>query len=188
MCRCFSSRSFQGDLGIGPLLKLDGSYPYGWGGWLPFSWRGTEGKAFETFSQGGKPTVLPIIQIILARGSDGGAARQWVEKITGSGGSVGSGSSGSSGSEGGGSSESSASGGGGGWNFERVVPQHLNAPLVIGPKEFREAFAFAFNGRNDVRFCDEDVKFLRSAEEGFLSFSVFDSKLGVLRGKEGCEL
>ena len=95
MCRCFSSRSFQGDLGIGPLLKLDGSYPYGWGGWLPFSWRGTEGKAFETFSQGGKPTVLPIIQIILARGSDGGAARQWVEKITGSGGSVGSGSSGS---------------------------------------------------------------------------------------------
>ena len=34
-----------------------------------------------------------------------------------------------------------------------------------------------------VRYCDEDAALLREAEAGFLSFSVFKSDLGYLRGK-----
>ena len=120
-------------------------------------WKGTEGRAFEVFRDGGKPVVLPIIHIILARGGDGGEARRWVDRV-------------------------------GGWQFDRVIPQHLNDHLNVGPEEFKRTFEFAFRGENRVKFCDEDVKFLREAEEGFLSFSVFKSKLGVLRGREGCEL
>ena len=152
----FFPGSAVGDLGIKPLLKL-GPYKYGWGGWLPFEWKGTEEKAFEIFSAGGQPTILPIIQIILSRGNDGEATQRWVDKVVK-------------------------------WDFVRVVPQHLNAPLAIGPKEFAEPFEFIAEGRNKVRFCDEDVKFLRSAEESFLSFSVFSSKLGVLRGRSGGDL
>lgn len=145
------------DLGINPILKLNLGYKYGWGGWYPVEWRGTEDKAFQIFSNQGKPTVLPIIQIILSRGEDGKAAKEWVNKITK-------------------------------WDFERVIPQHLNAPLNnIGPKEFAETFQFVYDKVNMVRFCDEDVKFLREAEEGFLSFSVYKSKLGVLRGRD-CNL
>lgn len=70
------------------------------------------------------------------------------------------------------------------WDFERVVPAHLDAPLAIGPTEFAEAFEFVKTGRNEVRFCDEDVAFLRQAEEGFLNFSVYKSRLGPLRGRD----
>ena len=145
------------DLGLAPLTKLDLTFPYGWGGWQPVEWKGTEHAAFEAFRSGGKPTVLPIIQIILSRGGDGGAARAWVDEVCG-------------------------------WKFDRVVPQHLDAVLDVGPAGFREAFDFAFEGENRVRFCDEDARFLREAEEGFLSFSVYKSKLGTLRGKQGCQL
>jgi len=71
------------------------------------------------------------------------------------------------------------------WDFERVIPAHLDAPIVIGPKEFFETFAFYQGTENVVRFCDEDVEFLRGAQEGFLSFSVYDSRQGPLQGKEG---
>jgi len=78
------------------------------------------------------------------------------------------------------------------WDFVRVIPAHLDAPLAIGPKEFGEAFAgFAGVGKtvNGVRFCDEDVAFLRKAEEGPLKFSVYKTDLGVLRGESGpCNL
>ena len=60
------------DLGWRPIvqaLQTPGN-PYGWGGWMPFQWKSPEAELvdFETYSQGGKPTLLPIIQIILARG------------------------------------------------------------------------------------------------------------------------
>ena len=75
------------------------------------------------------------------------------------------------------------------WDFEHVEPQHLNAPLSnIGPKEFAETFQFARDKVSKVRFCDEDVKFLREAEEGVLSFSVCKSELGGLRGQNDCNL
>eukprot|EP00288_Rhodomonas_lens_P017509 CAMPEP_0177696746 /NCGR_PEP_ID=MMETSP0484_2-20121128/4143_1 /TAXON_ID=354590 /ORGANISM="Rhodomonas lens, Strain RHODO" /LENGTH=439 /DNA_ID=CAMNT_0019207735 /DNA_START=193 /DNA_END=1512 /DNA_ORIENTATION=- len=153
----FFPGSAAADLGIKPLLRLGPDPEYGWRGWVPFSWKGTEGRAFEAFSAGGKPTVLPIIEIILSRGGDGQATQEWVDKVAR-------------------------------WDFERVVPAHLNAPLDIGPREFEEPFAFIKKGKNEVRFCDEDVAFLRFAEEGFLSFSVFKSKLGVLRGRLDCSL
>ena len=73
------------------------------------------------------------------------------------------------------------------WNFKRVVPMHLDAPLALNPSQFEDAFNFVKSGKNVVRFCDEDVEFLRSAEEGFLNFSVYKTPLGTLRG-EPCGL
>ena len=70
-----------------------------------------------------------------------------------------------------------------GWDFDLVIPAHLDSPLELGPRGFAETFDFVKKGRNDVRFCDEDVEFLRGAEEGFLGFSVYNTPLGVLRGK-----
>jgi len=109
---------------------------------------------FEVFSANGRPTVLPIIQIILARGP--GEVQRWLDVVTK-------------------------------WKFQRVVPMHLDAPLAIGPADFAATFRFVESGRNEVRFCDEDVQFLRRAEEGFLNFSVYKSNLGTLRG-EPCGL
>ena len=74
------------------------------------------------------------------------------------------------------------------WKFDRVVPQHLDAPLAIGPAEFAKPFQFAANGGNEVRFCDEDVALLREAERGPLAFSVSKTTLGPLTGDASCNL
>ena len=50
------------------------------------------------------------------------------------------------------------------------------------PLQFDAAFG---RSRNEVRACDEDVQFLRKAEEGVLNFSVYRSELGTLRGATG---
>eukprot|EP00802_Teleaulax_amphioxeia_P015917 Tamp_16018.p1 GENE.Tamp_16018~~Tamp_16018.p1 ORF type:complete len:495 (+),score=46.36 Tamp_16018:132-1487(+) len=70
-----------------------------------------------------------------------------------------------------------------GWDFERVIPAHLDAPLAIGPQAFAQTFAFLEKGTNSVRFCDEDVALLRNLEAGILQFSVYKSELGYLRGR-----
>lgn len=159
----FVPGSAVADLGLGPVLAAARSpgYALGWGGWQPLTWRSPEAEkaSFDAFSAGGKPTLLPIIQIILSRGDSGAATRRWVDKVAS-------------------------------WDFVRVVPAHLDAPLAIGPTEFAAPFAFLRNedGRNEVRFCDEDVKLLRDLENGVLNFSVYKSKLGVLRGQRSCGL
>jgi len=148
----FFPGSGKGDLGPGPILEAlkTPNYSDGWGGWKPFSWGPDELKDFETFSANGRPTVLPIIQIILARGPE--EVQRWLSVVTK-------------------------------WNFKRVIPMHLDAPLALNPVQFEEAFEFTKSGKNEVRFCDEDVRFLRAAEEGPLNFSVYKSPLGTLRGK-----
>ena len=152
----FFPGSGRGNLGPVPILEalMTPFYKDGWGGWKPFSWGEDEEKDFETFSAKGKPTILPIIQIILARGPE--EVQRWLGVVTK-------------------------------WNFKRVVPMHLDAPLAIGPSEFAKTFDFTKIGRNEVRFCDEDVQFLRKAEEGPLNFAVYKSSLGTLRGKP-CDL
>ncbi len=115
----------QADIGLKPLLALDPRFELGWGGWQPFTWRDTEAASFERYSAGGRPTLLPIIQIILNRGVADGALQRWVSTVQG-------------------------------WDFERVVPAHLDAPLALGPRQFGEPFDFARNGGNEMRFCDED--------------------------------
>ncbi|GFH45818.1 hypothetical protein CTEN210_02292 [Chaetoceros tenuissimus] len=149
----FFPGSGRGDLGPGPALEALKTpfYKDGWGGWKPFSWGPDEARDFEVFSAGGKPTVLPIIQIILSRGPE--EMRRWLKVVTS-------------------------------WNFKRVVPMHLDAPLAITPTEFEDAFLFLKNDYNKVRFCDEDVEFLRKAEEGPLNFSVYKTPLGTLRGEK----
>mmetsp|Transcript_16154 Transcript_16154/g.32402 ORF Transcript_16154/g.32402 Transcript_16154/m.32402 type:complete len:232 (-) Transcript_16154:322-1017(-) len=147
----------QADIGLGPLLRLNPTYQLGWGGWQPFRWRPeAEAASFEAYSANGKPTLLPIIQIILNRGVADGALQRWVDKVQT-------------------------------WDFERVVPAHLDAPLAIGPKEFAQPFSFARNGGNEARFCDEDIALLREAERGPLAFSVGKTSLGPLTGT-ACDL
>lgn len=152
----FFPGSGRGDLGPGPILEAlkTPNYKDGWGGWQPFTWGPDEVKDFEKFSAGGKPTILPIIQIILARGPK--EVKRWLDIVTK-------------------------------WNFKTVVPMHLDAPLAVTPSQFQSAFQFVASGKNEVRFCDEDVRFLRAAEEGPLNFSVYKSPLGTLRG-EPCDL
>mmetsp|Transcript_13032 Transcript_13032/g.18985 ORF Transcript_13032/g.18985 Transcript_13032/m.18985 type:complete len:494 (-) Transcript_13032:75-1556(-) len=156
----FFPGSGRGDLGPGPIAEAlkTPAYKDGWGGWKPFSWGDDEVRDFEFFSAGGKPTILPIIQIILSRNPE--EVQRWLNIVRT-------------------------------WDFNQVVPMHLDAPLNIGPKEFEETFdgfVKSPNGTNEVRFCDEDVQFLRKAEEGPLQFSVFKTDLGVLRGVQGCNL
>lgn len=152
----FFPGSGRGNLGPGPIGRALSTpfYPDGWGGWMPFTWGDDEVRDFAAFSDNdsGLPTLLPIIQIILAR--DVPEVRRWLDVVTQ-------------------------------WKFQRVVPAHLDAPLNIGPKEFAAAFAWIESGENNVRYCDEDVAFLRKAEEGPLKFSVYESTLGTLRGKAG---
>ncbi|EOD38128.1 hypothetical protein EMIHUDRAFT_200596 [Emiliania huxleyi CCMP1516] len=102
---------------------------------------GATQASFARYSANGRPTLLPIIQIILNR---------TVQR----------------------------------WDFERVVPAHLDAPIAMGPAQFAEPFDFARDGGNEVRFCDEDVALLREAEKGPLSFSVGTTALGPLTGAE----
>lgn len=71
----------QADVGLAPLLRLDPSFPLGWGGWQPFAWRASEAASFDAYSTNGKPTLLPIIQIILNRGVADGALARWVETV-----------------------------------------------------------------------------------------------------------
>mmetsp|Transcript_11781 Transcript_11781/g.29853 ORF Transcript_11781/g.29853 Transcript_11781/m.29853 type:complete len:468 (-) Transcript_11781:93-1496(-) len=142
------------DLGIKPLLALDPSYEYGWGGWMPFSWnQKAELESFQAYSANGAPTVYTIVQIILSRGNSGEATLEWVDKVKQ-------------------------------WPFKRVIPAHLDAPLNIGPKEFSTTYDFIRNGKNQVRYCNNDVKVLQKAEEGPLNFSVYPSKLGLLQGQQ----
>lgn len=71
----------------------------------------------------------------------------------------------------------------GGWGFERVIPAHFDAPLAVGPREFKEAYSFLKKGRNEVRFCDEDVAFVRGALEGLPpDLALYPTPLGPLRG------
>ncbi len=152
----FFPGSGKGDLGPSPIIEAfkTPQYKYGWGGWMPFTWGEDEMKDFQTFSAEGRPTVLPIIQIILSRGPE--EVRRWLKVVTA-------------------------------WDFKTIIPAHLDAPLAIGPSEFGQAFDFVKLGKNEVRFCDEDVEFLRKAEEGPLNFSVYKSSLGVLRGTK-CDI
>ena len=46
------------------------------------------------------------------------------------------------------------------------MPAHFDAPIAATPPTLRQAFAFLASGKNEVRFCDEDVHFLREALEG----------------------
>jgi Domain of unknown function (DUF4336) len=150
----FFPGSGKGDLGIGPIVDAlkTPRYKDGWGGWKPFSWGDDEVRDFEVFSAKGKPTILPIIQIILSR--DPSEVQRWLSIVTK-------------------------------WNFNRVIPMHLDNPLTLGPRDFEDVFDFVKSGKNEVRFCDEDVEFLRKAEEGPLRFSVYKSSLGTLRGRDG---
>eukprot|EP00873_Tetraselmis_striata_P045854 jgi/Tetstr1/466118/TSEL_010681.t1 len=143
------------NLGPGPILEAlkTPGYPLGWGGWAPFTWREEAVKA--SFEAYSANGKPTIFTILQIILSRGGDGGATLRWVD----KVKQ------------------------WDFERVVPAHFNAPLNIGPAEFSETYDFIRRGANEVRFCDEDVRFLRGAEEGFLNFSVYKTKLGTLRGR-----
>jgi hypothetical protein len=160
----FPLHSATVDLGIGPLLKLHPSYKLGWGGWMPVSWNdpAKELEAFHAYAgtsggdDGGGVKYKPTIYtIVQIILSRGNSGQDTLAWVD----KVQQ------------------------WDFERVIPAHLDAPLTIGPKEFAATYDFIRKGRNEVRYCDDDVAFLRAAEEGVLKFSVYKSDLGPLRGQ-----
>lgn len=51
------------------------------------------------------------------------------------------------------------------WEFERVVPCHLDAPVAIGPAQFRDAFAFLSDPSAPRPFPSEEYEFLDNLEE-----------------------
>ena len=71
------------DLGLGRYWRFD-RITLGWGGWKPFEWKSPEDeiKSFQTYSNDGKATIFPIIQIILARGNSGQATQEWVNRVS----------------------------------------------------------------------------------------------------------
>jgi hypothetical protein len=55
------------------------------------------------------------------------------------------------------------------WQFEQVIPCHLEAPISIGPEEFRDAFRFISDGqRSDRPLPDRDFEFLKELEAGLV--------------------
>lgn len=151
----FPGYSAVADLGITPLLNLDFSYPLGWAGWMPFMYKTSETKEMESFARYSENGKPTIYTIVQIILSRGDSGKATLEWVD----KVKT------------------------WEFDNVIPAHLEAPLSIGPKEFSDTYDFIRNGANEVRYCDDDVAFLRAAEEGPLKFSVYESKLGVLRGQ-----
>ena len=147
----------QADIGLKPLLRLDPKYEFGWGGWQPFAWRAESEAASFAAYSANGQPTLLPIIQIILNRGVGDGSLQAWVRKVQR------------------------------WKFDRVVPQHLDAPLAIGPAEFAKPFQFAANGGNEVRFCDEDVALLREAERGPLAFSVGKTELGPLTGA-ACDL
>ena len=147
----------QADIGLKPLLRLDPKYECGWGGWQPFAWRADSEAASFAAYSANGQPTLLPIIQIILNRGVGDGSLQAWVRKVQR------------------------------WKFDRVVPQHLDAPLAIGPAEFAKPFQFAASGGNEVRFCDEDVALLREAERGPLAFSVGKTELGPLTGA-ACDL
>lgn len=150
----FPNYSAKVDLGLKPLRELDFSYEYGWAAWMPFNWKEME-KELEAFGRYSSSGKPTIYTIVQIILSRGDSGKATLAWVD----KVQQ------------------------WDFATVIPAHLDSPLALSPKEFSETYEFIRKGKNEVRYCDEDVAFLRSAEEGPLKFSVYPSSLGVLRGQ-----
>jgi hypothetical protein len=65
-----------------------------------------------------------------------------------------------------------------GWEFQRIIPCHFEAPLVATPRQFQQAFDFLRHpirtdlGRGDPPLPKADFKFLLEIEKNL-------SKIGV---------
>ena len=134
-------------------LKALRKYEYGWGGWQPFEWNAAD--EVKSFEQYSKNGKLALLPIIQIILNRGVSDKSLETWVDRV----------------------------CGWDFDTVVPAHLDAPVKATPADFREPFQFYKSGSNDVRFCDEDVALLREAERGPLKFSVTPTTYGPLVGK-----
>ena len=135
-------------------LKALRKYEYGWGGWQPFEWNAAD--EVKSFEQYSKNGKLALLPIIQIILNRGVSDKSLETWVDRV----------------------------CGWDFDTVVPAHLDAPVKATPADFREPFQFYKSGSNDVRFCDEDVALLREAERGPLKFSVTPTTYGPLVGKK----
>ena len=134
-------------------LRALRKYEYGWGGWQPFAWNADD--EVKSFERYSKNGKLALLPIIQIILNRGIDDGSLQKWVDRV----------------------------CGWDFDTVVPAHLDAPVKASPKDFREPFQFYKSGSNDVRFCDEDVALLREAERGPLKFSVTPTTYGPLVGK-----
>ena len=60
------------------------------------------------------------------------------------------------------------------WHFVRIIPCHFDAPIEVGPHQFRQAFTFLEKkpsigedllGSGSSPLPDEDLEFIRKLEE-----------------------
>lgn len=65
-----------------------------------------------------------------------------------------------------------------GWNFQRIIPCHFDAPIAATPRQFQQAFDFLRNssrielGRGDPPLPKEDFEFLLELEESLSKFGI----------------
>ena len=52
------------------------------------------------------------------------------------------------------------------WNFERIIPCHLDSPIATNPAEFRQAFDFLAAGTAGGALPEEDFGLLQDLDEG----------------------
>ncbi len=57
------------------------------------------------------------------------------------------------------------------WDFERIIPCHLDAPIVADAKEFRSAFEF-LEKNSEQTLPDEDFELLNTIEQGLIKTKV----------------
>lgn len=57
------------------------------------------------------------------------------------------------------------------WDFERIIPCHLDAPIMADAKEFRSAFGF-LEKSGDRTLPDEDFELLKAIEKGLIKTKV----------------
>jgi hypothetical protein len=59
------------------------------------------------------------------------------------------------------------------WHFHRIIPCHFDAPIEVGPQQFRQAFTFLEKkpsgedtlGSESQPLPEEDLEFIRKLEE-----------------------
>ena len=66
------------------------------------------------------------------------------------------------------------------WDFQRIIPCHLDSPIEANPRQFRQAFAFLDKqdfiggsfGRGDQSLPQEDFEFIKELEESLTKMGI----------------
>ena len=109
------------DVGLAPLRRLDATYPLGWGGWQPFEWREDDEQKAFNVYIAGSAPITYPIVQIILSRGDSGGALRRWVDTVTR------------------------------WDFDTIVPAHLDAPIAAGPRVFAKTFDYAANTANEAR-------------------------------------